>query len=373
MKILYVINSLAGGGAEKLINDLLPLLDEAYKPEVLILTETKQKYMTNLQNRGIPVDVVPQFGKNNWKRFLYIRKFILKGNYDIVHANLFPVTYLCSLAKKTSGKKFPILIMTEHNTNNRRREKSYLRPLEKWIYQSYDHVISISDKTQEALVKWLNPSQRNREKFSVIYNGIPLNHFYNAKGYEKKELSEEFKVNDVLLCMIGSFSLQKNHMLALNIMKELPENYHLLFVGEGQLLHDVEEKTKELSLKHRVHFLGFRKDIAQILKTVDISIVPSKWEGFGLVAVEAMACGTPVVASHIPGLSEVVGESEMLAEKDDVRGFVNCILRLNNKEIYKIYSLKAYEKSKQFDISKMKEGYCQIYEKLQAEKRKGEV
>ena len=68
-------------------------------------------------------------------------------------------------------------------------------------------------------------------------------------------------------------------------------------------------KIQQKKLQKKVHLLGFRKDVARVLKTIDVLVIPSLWEGFGLIAVEAMASQTPVIVSDVPGLAEVVGEA----------------------------------------------------------------
>ena len=92
MRVLFVIDSLCGGGAEKLMNDMLPLINsDTYACDLLILTEKDQKYLDSLRNNGIKVTVVPAQCKSHIQRIGFIKKFIKTGNYDIVHANLFPV------------------------------------------------------------------------------------------------------------------------------------------------------------------------------------------------------------------------------------------------------------------------------------------
>jgi len=179
MNILYIINNLGSGGAEKLIEETLPLMNkkEGIEVSVLLLSDNNNVFDNKLKDKGIKIDVIPLRKTMSLTNVNYIRKYIIKGKYDVVHAHLFPTIYWTSIASKLMLKNKPKFIYTEHSTHNRRRNKEFLRPLEKWIYSSYDKIISISDSTQENLVKWLKIKQKNINKFAVINNGININKF----------------------------------------------------------------------------------------------------------------------------------------------------------------------------------------------------
>lgn len=361
MRLLFVCDSLIGRGAEKLLNDLLPLLKENHTCELLILTDKNAKYMDNLKSYNIPIYVLPQSLNSHYRKIQYIKKIIVNGNYDIVHANLFPVIYYCSIVKKMLGKKSPKIVMTEHNTDNKRRHIRALRMLEKWIYKSYDKIISINQGTQSALVEWLQVEKENR-KFCVVNNGVRIQEFIEAKEYPKSVIFEEIEKNDILLGMVGAFTRQKNHKMAIEIMRKLPKRYKLVFVGEGELEPQIKQMVSDMGLSERVKFLGFRSDISRLMKTVDVIIIPSEWEGFGLIAVEGMATGRPIVASDVKGLSEVVDIGGIKAST--VEEFVNAVLYLENKEIYQKYQKQACVQAKKFDIINMKEKYEAVYRNL---------
>lgn len=358
MKILYVIDSLCGGGAEKLVHDLMPLVASSHTCDLLLLSDRDDKYSESLKKQGIKISVSPH--KGMIKTLLYIKKYIKLGNYDIVHANLFPSFYYCSLIKKISGKVFPKLVMTEHNTDNRRRHKNVFRVVEKWIYSSYDHVISISDATQKALLEWLEIAQN--DKFSVIKNGIPMDIFTNAIPYDRDKLFEMIKPDDIILCMVGSFTEQKNHGVIIEMLYKLPTCYKLILVGEGKLEKEIKKLVIERQLEDRIRFLGFRNDVPSIMKTADVIVIPSKWEGFGLIAVEAMACGKTIVASKVPGLDEVIGEAGYKVSKYmDQDCFAEVVVEAVNHPIDKAILCRQ---ASYYSIENMCSNYIKIYKQL---------
>lgn len=361
MKILFVCGSLGGGGAQKLLNDLLPILihKERIEAELLLITKKDDKYSQNLISKGVKISVIPAKYNNHLSRLRYIYNYIKENKFDIVHANLFPTFYYCSIAKKLLKDSRTKFAMTEHSTDNRRRHISMARPLEKWIYKSYDKVVCISPETQMALCSWLEDNSKN--KFSVIYNGVQLKQYSEAVPYQRSMIFNTIADHDILLCMVGSFSNQKNHFFMIDVLTKLPERYKIVFCGEGNLRSNIEQAVSKYKLNERVRFLGFRTDAANIMHTSDIVIIPSKWEGFGLVAVEAMACGKPVVCSNVPGLAGVVGDAGIIENIDDPAVFVKAILRLEDCELYEKYSKRAYLRAQQFDINEMCERYLEVF------------
>ena len=367
MKILHVINNLGAGGAEKLIEELVPRMNgmQGVKAEVLLLTSRGNVFDKSLKDRGVKIKVVPIENIRSLINIYYIRKYIIEGKYDVVHAHLFTTNYWVSLASKCIFKDRPILVTTEHSTHNRRREKPVLRNLEKYIYSSYDKIISISDKTQENILKWLKFGKGYQDKFVTIFNGVNIERFKDAEAYMKAQIHSSLSDETKLLCMAGSFSKQKDQSTIIRAMKSLPEDIHLVLVGEGELKQVNQDLAKELNVENRVHFLGFRNDIERIFKASDIIIVSSHWEGFGLVAAEGMASGKPVIASNVDGLREVVEASGLLFEKGDYKQLGIIIRELfSNKDEYEEVSQACLERVKGFSIEKMVTSYIDEYKKL---------
>jgi len=359
MRILIIINSLAGGGAEKLISDLAPrFMSDKHSVEILVMSGENSKYADALKEKGIHVAVLST--DSHIKRIFIIRKYIRRGNFDVVHANLFPVIYYVILSSLFLRGK-PLLVMTEHSTDNKRRRKEYLRPIEKFIYRHYDRIIRISPMAEKNLQSWLRLPEKYNLRFHIVDNGISTKEYAEKSGYDKTEIFPDIRKDDILLGMVGSFSQQKNHKGMLHIMAVLPEKYKLVLVGEGPLILRIRDKAAQMGLSRRISILGYRKDIAEIFHTIDILVIPSLWEGFGLIAVEAMACGTPVVASNVPGLAGVVADCGLLAEPTNIEEFALQIQRLEDTDLYCDFVNKGRKRAERFDISNTVKGYEKIY------------
>src|SRR5690606_37044183 len=105
-------------------------------------------------------------------------------------------------------------------------------------------------------------------------------------------------------------------------------NYVLLLVGDGMLRKSSEELANKIGVKNRVLFLGIRKDVPRLLKSVDLVVLSSHFEGLSLSSVEGLASGTPFLASDVPGLTEVVENAGVLFENDNMESFVDAVTRL---------------------------------------------
>jgi len=194
----------------------------------------------------------------------------------------------------------------------------------------------------------------------VVYNGIDLDKF----SYDRPKFNYDSR-SDINLIMVASFSQQKDQITLIRSLQMLPEKFKLHFAGNGPQLERAKDLAKDLGISNRIFFLGNRKDIPDLLKSMDIFILSSNWEGFGLVTVEAMASGLPVVASNITGLSEVVMGYGKLFEKGNEKELSEMIFEIaKNSELYKELSKKSVERAKCFSMNRMVNEYINIYEYL---------
>ncbi len=367
MKILQVINDLNAGGAERLLSEIVPQMQKlfAVKTDLLLLSNKKNVFETQLKDFGIEIYTLPLNKPYSIYNILLIRKFIKKNNYDIIHAHLFPAIYWVSLSKKLIRKFSSKLVVTEHNTVNRRRKYKILRIIDKFIYKEFDAVVSVSERTQDELIKWLKIKFNKRNKFKVIENSVNLNRFKNATPLSKKDLIPAIDEEIKIICMVGNLMEQKDQPTLIKSMLELNPNVHLVLIGNGPRFAKLKNLIYQLGLNERVHLLGARSDVEKILKTIDIVVLSSNWEGFGLVAVEGMAAGKPVVASNVDGLREVVDGAGVLFEKGNVEQLVTILKKLLFDEEYltKI-SKRCRERAEKYDISFLVEKTFHLYSSL---------
>ncbi|GHT61284.1 glycosyl transferase [Bacteroidia bacterium] len=355
MEILHVISSLGQGGAEKLVSDLVSHSHK--KIDVLILDNSLGKHGEKLQQRGI--NVIKPLCKRNFvslSNFFFLHKHIKK--YDVIHAHLFHCLYWVALLSLFVPK---IYVYTEHNTNNKRRKHILFRPIEWFIYSRYNCIICISNAVAANLKLWLGVDW---QKIKVIHNGIYLGTYKNAIKYNKSDFPN-CNNDDILLVMVARFAASKDQPTLIKALSLLPDTCKLLLVGDGEREKEYKELVDRLHLTGRVVFLGFRQDVSSILRTADIGVLSSHWDGFGLVAVEYMAAGCPVVASDVDGLCDVVKDAGLLFEAGNVNDLREKLELLINDPIkYKFIAEACLQRSHEFGIEKMIDNYLKVYEKI---------
>lgn len=368
MRILCIINSLRAGGAEKLVEQTVPkIINRGFRVDVLLLTDEDNVFEENLVKNNVCVHIVPFRKIRSVRNVQYIYKYILNGKYDLVHTHLFPANYWTAMVSRVCNmnNKSIIFIASEHNTHNRRRNISLLKPLEKFIYDSYDLIISISQKTQDKLVAWLGRENEIGSRFNVVENGVDIESIEEAEPYSKSQIVDGLQEDDNLLCMVASFTKQKDQKTIIRALGLLPENVKLLLVGEGPLKMDCISLAQELNFDDRVYFLGYRNDVKHILKTVDIMILSSHWEGLSLSCIEAMASGKPFIGSNVQGIEDVVKSYGLLFNEGDEKELANIIKELLNNVCYaEDVAIKCKERAAEFDIAIMVNRLTDIYKSI---------
>lgn len=356
-KILHIINGLAIGGAEKLLVDTLPIYNKNMEVHLLILNKPEESniYYSQIKDK-VKIYISPNKNPKSLKNIMYIRKILRKENYDIVHSHLKLSMYYLYFSTILLKQK-PKLVHTEHNLV----KKKNANLLSRKIYKNFNMIVAISEATKKSIIELLKIKE---SKIKIIYNGIRLENFNKVKQINKYNLIKNYQEEDVILLMVGRFSEQKDQKTIIKAITLLPKNYKLLLVGDGPLRTKAEELSRELGVSHRVFFLGIRKDVPNITKTSDIVIVSSNWEGFGLVAVEGMFSGKPVIGTNVPGLNEVITHPEMLFTVGDHHRLSEIIKKLDNKEtLEKI--LKYQEKhSKNYELNNMINKQIELYKKI---------
>ena len=367
MKVLHIINNLGSGGAEKLLEDLIPLMNkmENVEADILLLTDEKNVFYDSLINKGVKVDVVKYRNMYDIRNIFEIKKHIVDGDYDIVHTHTFPTQYWVALSRMFIENKKVKFITTEHSTHNRRREKFYFRYIDKLIYTQYDSIISITEKTRDNLIDWIDPKHKKIDKHVVIENGVDIAKIKAALPYKKNELINGITENTKLICMVGRFSEAKDQPTLIRAVSKLSRDIHLILVGEGPLISDNKKLAEELGISDRVHFLGFRQDIPRILKTVDIVVLSSHWEGLSLASIEGLASGKPFIASKVPGLEEIVEGHGVLFEKGNYNQLCEIITSLlNDSKIYNETAKSCVQQSKKYELKNTVISLWKLYKKI---------
>lgn len=357
MKILQVITSLQTGGAEKLIVDVVPKYKHlGLDVDVLLFDGKDTPFKRQLENAGIKVFSLG-YGGSVYNPLYILKLMPYLRKYDIVHTHNTAPQLFAALGSVVCSV---VLCTTEHTTSNRRRDWKWYRPIDKWMYSRYKKVICISDSTEENLRKSIDC---NSDKICTIYNGIDFESYDKASPIAKDSITPD--INRKVIAMVAGFRYQKDQETLIRAMSYVPKDVELWLIGDGERRTIIEQCVKDKGLENRVRLLGIRNDIPSILKTVDIVVQSSHWEGFGLAAVEGMAAGKPVVASNVAGLSQVVSNAGVLFPLGDDKALADILNKLlTDYKYYNTVKGRCVKRAHKFDISKMVYKYCQVYQSL---------
>ncbi|MGE9290242.1 MAG: glycosyltransferase family 4 protein [Puniceicoccales bacterium] len=355
MKVVHIINRLIGGGAEVMV----PLI---HKEHLKSGVDSWVLSMETEDDRGTPQ--VVSFGERlpRWKEPFRLRTVLRgiekDGPIDVVHTHLTQSQLFAKYAIRGLSKR-PLLITTEHDTSNRRRELSWGRTFDRVLYQGYDRVVCISDGVKRSMEVWL-PGLSGR--LVTAANGVDLT---PLQGLTRTKSAN----GEIRFLSVGRVIPKKNFEVAIRALAALgTPNWTYTIVGEGEQRSELEALSKTLGVADRVRFAGYVDDVVPFYATSDVFLLPSLWEGFGLVAVEAMGAGLPVFAADVAGLSEVVGrdgEAGVLIPPTDVELWVNVLRTVTGDpgEIARM-SAVARERAKAYSIDQTAENYLRIYREM---------
>jgi glycosyltransferase involved in cell wall biosynthesis len=359
MRVLQIANNLSPGGAERLLLEMIPLFNaRGVTMDLLILNGTRYPYLEAL--RSARCCNVYSLGENVslrnplliWKIRRYLRQ------YDVAHVHLFPSLYWAAIAKMISFSRTK-MVYTEHSTSNRRMRQAWLGAVQTIIYKQYDRIICI---TREVLAALQRHTKMDGTTFVVIGNGVNLEKIREARALPR---SDFFDGDVKILLQVSSFQEPKDQATLIRALALLPHNVKLLLVGEGVLKSRCEALVQELGLGDRVRFLGLRMDVPQLLKTSDIVILSSKFEGLSLFSIEGMASGRPFIASDVPGLTEMVSGAGVLVPSQNEQALASAVERLlNDSTYYAAVTNACVAHAQDFDIETMVTKYVELYAAL---------
>ncbi|MBI2410341.1 MAG: glycosyltransferase family 4 protein [Candidatus Kerfeldbacteria bacterium] len=353
-QIVHIIDSLRCDGAQRMLTELLTRLDsQQFEARVIALTGSGNDYIyQQLQAAGIEVEIIQERGVG-MRSFFQLMRLLKRWRPDIVHTHLFFSDVWGAAACKLAG--VPVLVSTEHNINRDFNRTKLV--FKRKAYRKCDAIIAISQAVKEYIVEL---DSKNQCKVRLIYNGIDLSRFSAKK-------TPTMLHQPPVISIIGRLEEQKGHAQAIAAFAQVKGAVDLHIIGQGSLQLALEQQVQQIGLKNRVQFLGQRIDIEQVYADSDIIFIPSRFEGFGLVAVEAMAAGKPIVASRVDGLAEILQHEKtaLLVDMQQPKTVAQQIDRLLAEPTLRAHlGATAKQDAQRFDIAKTVEQYQQLYKEL---------
>jgi len=353
IKILYIIPSLNSGGAERFLLDLIYNLNLDIFDPYLLLFNGKGFFYSEALDKGLNIKVLKKKFKIDFLNFYNIYKHIKKIKPDIVHTQLGGDIY-GKMAARLAGIKN--IISTEQNVLI--NDNKVIKLLKKKTAAFSDKIIAISSAVKRDIIEnYQVPS----EKINLIFNGICVERFQQDR---KKNINDD----QIVFGSIGRLTSQKNFSLLIEALSKVKnKNFKCLIAGEGELREKLEREIKKYGLLNQVELLGLTKDIKGFLSRLDFFVLPSKWEGLGVVLLEAGLSRLPVLASATGGILDIIKDKKtgVLFRNNDLSDLVKKLdhfLNLKNKkELDNLgLNLNNYILDK-FDIKKVTNQYENVY------------
>jgi glycosyltransferase involved in cell wall biosynthesis len=372
MKILHIIPNLRKGGAERMVIDIVREL--ANREGIFVcLVLFRDEIAYEIDDIRHLIHFIPSSARLSlWRKNKFsidkLQKFISDFQPDIIHSHLFEaelVSRSCSYSKAkwfSHGhdtmqqlKKFKIQSIFSKQKLTELYEKTFL--IKRYKLNGGTSFIAISKLTE------------NYFKQNIPTQG--LMHLNNAIDY-KKFKNNEIRANcqiPIKLINVGSFVTKKNQRLLIYIAKELKNKFiefEVHFLGDGKLLHDIFNLAENLELIQNCYFHGNVDNVQNHLSESDIYIHTASHEPLGLVILEAMAAGLPVITLNGGGNRDLIeeGKNGFLIEEENVEHFTEKILELvKNPALYKEMSQYAQSFAQKFDIVPYVDNLLKLYKK----------
>jgi len=314
-----------------------------------------------------PLDAVP---------FLYLAGLCLKERFDLVTTHTSKGGFLGRLAARLAG--VPHIVHHAHgfafNKVLSPLTHKFFVKLERLAARAGDYIISVNDQ-QRTMAVQLGVVEPART--CTVHNGIDLRPYKTVDRLgARRQLG--FQDSELLIGAIGRLAPQKGFVHLIRAMPQVlaaVPNARLVLAGDGPLERELKDEAVECGVAERVQFLGFRRDILELLTAFDIFALPSLWEGLSISLIEALAAGKPIVATDIDGNREVIDnlETGLLVPPADAGAFAAALLRLlTDRSLAERLAVNArLSAESRFSMERMVEQNLAVYNRVAAGERAG--
>lgn len=368
IRVLHVAE--AAGGVERYLQTLFKYSDKEQIENILVCSQNYDyKKMKSLADRVIVLKMAHQINpSSDIKVEKALRRIIKQLKPDIVYAHSSKAGALARIADLGLKNK---VIYNPHGWAFNMQQSAKKKEMYKWVEKISAHfcdkIVCISDAEKESALreKICKPS-----KLQVIYNGIDLEEIEKTTPMSRAQLG--IPEDAFVVGMVGRLSKQKapdTFVKSAKLIKEKIPNAFFLMVGDGELRDQVESLINQYDLGSSFLITGWVDNPTAYMKIMDVGMLLSRWEGFGLVLPEYMACGVPIIATNVDAIPNIVkdGVNGMLINKDSFVGAQKVCTRLNSDTELKdriIASAKSMVKNK-FGAKRVAKESIELYKNLE--------
>jgi glycosyltransferase involved in cell wall biosynthesis len=339
MKVAHLIKATRIGGAERHLLVLLKALRERDIDAHLLLLVEADNLMDNLvaeaKEREIPVQRIVIHSHLDVPVINRIRVRLKQLEPDILHTHLIHADTFGMVAGRLA--RVPTIISSRHN-DDAFRSRMPVRYLSRWQWNNVRGGIAISGSIKRFAIdaEYADPQKMRVIHYGIEHTPAPPETIEEARQSLRDRLDVPPETH--LTGMACRLTEQKGIRYALRALPYLTTDYpdlQLLIAGDGPLLAELKGDARQLNIHDRVHFLGWHENVPRFIAGLDVFLMPSLWEGFGLVALEAMAQRVPIVGSDVSAIPEVVrhGETGLLVPPRRPRELAGALHSLLNDRL----------------------------------------
>lgn len=323
---------------------------------------------TELECRSHQIDFSRSpLSRSNIKAYAQLKELIKREKYDIVHCHTPNASVITRLVCKSFRRDMGLKVFYTAHGFHFFRGAPLLNwlvyyPIERLCSRWTDKLITINEEDYSLAKRRFHA----KEVYHVPGVGIDFSRFENVQ-VDKAAKRREIGVPEdaFLLLSVGELNENKNHQIIIRALAKLGESQiHYAIAGMGDKYESLSELAKELGVSDQVHLLGYRKDVPELNYSADAFCFPSYREGLGLAAIEAMACGLPVITSNIHGINDysVSGVTGYKYAPGDVEGFADGIRKCVRNDIdVSVVLAENRKRAKQYDLSLVMKRMRDIY------------
>lgn len=357
IRVLHVFHEMSNGGIEHFVMNYYRHIDRTrVQFDFLVSVETPGYFDDEINQLGGKIYHAYPLKKNPIRNYLDIARIVEEHDYQIVHRHTGSAFGYFDLraARKGGAKK---LIIHSHNNQ---AGNMFIHKISNAFFRIPCNKLACS---YEAGI-WLFGADCN---FGVINNAIDCNKFRFREEVRKNIRTKLNLDGQFVIGHVGRFEEQKNHIRMIQIFKEVNEKYSnsvLVLVGIGSLQSECKKLAHELGISHKILFLDACSDVNDIMQAFDVFILPSLYEGFPFVLVEAQASGLVCLAStNVPNECNITGNVQFIDLAKSNSEWADFILNKQNRNFNR--NKFADEMIKQgYDIYQNAEKLCAYYEAL---------
>ena len=368
IKLLHIINTLQLGGVERIVTTICNALDKNIYNVTLLVLSNNKKDLYSVIDSDVNVIELDCFHHGNslkdsvslFFKFRSLKKIINQINPDVINTHVFFYNVI------------PVLLAVKLYVP---KVKHFHTIHTGGLHYAFDHIV-FKHRVENYFYKQLSTtlisiSEEVKKLISNKYptvNNVLIENFFDEKLFNSS-LKQRNQVagDEIQLIYVARFDKGKNHKTLISAMRAVVHKHpkvKLNLVGDGILMEDMQNLTKQFCLSENIIFHGYQKDVIKFIATSDVVVFPSEFEGFSISLIECLAVGLPAVCSDIPTFRSLIQEEQDVLYFDvfNAAQLTEKILYvIENKEVYSNMSVASTRIADNYSQKKIISKYNDLY------------